>query len=79
MYKKNYILKNQTYLPSRLSLLYGTADNSVTLNDQLKILNYFKFKETKLIISKESDHRMSSNSDLRLLEQSLKNIIRDTL
>jgi esterase/lipase len=76
--KKNYILKNQTYLPSRLSLLYGTADNSVTLNDQIKILNYFKFKETKLIISKESDHRMSSKKDLVLLQRELEQMIRDS-
>ena len=77
--KKNYILKNQTYLPSSLSLLYGTADNAVTLNDQLKILNYFKFKETKLIISKESDHRMSSKKDLVLLQRELEQMIRDSI
>ena len=77
--KKNYILKNQTYLSSRLSLLYGTADNAVTLNDQLKILNYFKFKETKLIISKESDHRMSSKKDLTLLQRELKQMVRDSI
>lgn len=77
--KKNYILKKQTYLPTRLSLLYGTADNAVTLNDQLKILNYFKFKETKLIISKESDHRMSAKKDLTLLQRELEQMIRDSI
>ena len=77
--KKNYILKNQTYLPSRLILLYGTADNAVTLGDQLKILNHFNFKETKLIILKESDHRMSSKKDLFLLQRELKQMIRDSI
>ena len=76
--KKNYILKNQTYLPSRLSLFYGTSDNAVTLNDQLKILSCFKFKETKLIISKESDHRMSSKKDLVLLHRALEQMIKDS-
>jgi esterase/lipase len=77
--KKNYILKNQTYLPSKLSLLYGTTDNAVTLNDQLKILSYFKFQEAKLIISKESDHRMSSKKDLTLLKRELEQMIRDNI
>ena len=77
--KKNYILKNQTYLPSKLSLLYGTSDNAVTLNDQLKILSYFKFKETKLIISKDSDHRMSSKKDLVLLQRELELMIKDSI
>jgi esterase/lipase len=77
--KKNFILKKQNYLPSKLSLLYGTADIAVTLSDQLKILNYFKFKETKLIISKESDHRLSSKRDLILLRQELDHMIRDSV
>lgn len=77
--KKNYILKNQSYLPSKLSLLYGTADTAITLSDQLKILNYFKFKETKLTISKASDHRMSSKKDLILLQKELDHMIRDSI
>ena len=33
-------VQKQNYLPSKLSLLYGTADIAVTLSDQLKILKY---------------------------------------
>lgn len=77
--KKNYILKSQNYLPCKLNLLYGTADTTVTLSDQLKILNYFKFKEAILSISKGSDHRMSSKKDLTLLQRELANMIRDSI
>ena len=77
--KKNFILKKQNYLPSKLSLLYGTADIAVTLSDQLKILNYFKFKEAKLTILKESDHRLSSKRDLILLQQELDYMIKDSV
>ena len=77
--RSNYILKNIIYLPSRLNLLYGTADDTVTLNDQLKILRHFNFKETKLSISKGSDHRMSSKKDLVLLQRELEYMIRDSI
>ena len=77
--KNNYVLKNQIYLPSRLVLLYGTSDTAVNLNDQLKILKYFDFKETRLSISKGSDHRMSSKKDLVLLDRELGNMIRDSI
>ena len=64
---------------AKIILLYGLLDEAVTLQKQIDILKIIKTKDAILTISRNSDHRMSSNSDLRLLEQSLKNIIKDTL
>ena len=66
-------------MPTRLNLLYGTADTIVTLNDQLKILKYFNCIETKLFVSKGSDHRMSSTKDLILLRRTLAHMIKDSI
>ena len=64
---------------AKIILLYGLLDEAVTLQKQIDILKIIETKDAILTISRNSDHRMSSNSDLRLLEQSLKNIIKDTL
>lgn len=74
--KKNYILINKNNIPSRLYLLYGTEDSSVSLDIQLQILKKINAKETKLFISKGSDHRLSSKEDLNLLKVMLDNMIK---
>ena len=77
--KKNFVLKKPLKTNAKIILLYGLLDEAVTLQKQIDILKIIKTKDAILTISRNSDHRMSSNSDLRLLEQSLKNIIKDTL
>ncbi len=77
--KKYFILKKSFKTNAKIILLYGLLDDAVKLQKQLDILRIIKTKNSKLTISRNSDHRMSSNFDLNLLEQSLKNIIKDTL
>ena len=77
--KKNFVLTKPLKTNAKIILLYGLLDEAVTLQKQIDILKIIKTKDSILTISRNSDHRMSSNSDLRLLEQSLKNIIKDTL
>ena len=74
--KKNYVLTKPLKTNAKIILLYGLLDEAVTLQKQIDILKIIKTKNAILTISRNSDHRMSSNSDLRLLEQSLKNIIK---
>ena len=63
----------------KIILLYGLLDNAVTLEKQIKLLKILKTKEARLIIVKNSDHRMSSRSDLKLLEQTVLSMIKSTL
>ena len=59
--------------------MYGLLDDAVKLETQIKLLKILKTKDVKLIVLNNSDHRMSSNSDLKLLEETIKNLIRDSL
>ena len=77
--KKNFILLKNLRTNSKIVLLYGLQDNAVKLGTQIKLLKLLETKNAKLIILNNSDHRMSSNVDLNLLEQTIKNIIKDTL
>jgi len=77
--KSNFILKKNNPIKARLYLLYGTKDSSVDLNVQLQILKKIKTKETKLFISKGSDHRMSSKEDLDMLKTLLLKMIKYNL
>ena len=77
--KNNLVLQKPLKTSAKIILLYGLLDKAVKLQKQIDILKVIKTENAKLTISRNSDHRMSSNSDLKLLEQSLKNIIKDTL
>ncbi|MAK09218.1 MAG: hypothetical protein CML36_01870 [Rhodobacteraceae bacterium] len=77
--KKNFVLKKPFKTNTNIILLYGLLDEAVKLKKQIEILNTLETENAKLIISKNSDHRMSSDSDLKLLEQSLKNMLKYTL
>ena len=77
--KKNFILLKNIEIDTEIALLYGLQDSAVKLETQIKLLKLLKKKNVKLIISNNGDHRMSSNFDLNLLEQTIKNIIKSTL
>ena len=77
--KKNFILFKNLNTNTKIVLLYGLQDNAVKLGAQIKLLKLLETKNAKLIILNGSDHRMSSNIDLNLLEQTVKNMIKDTL
>jgi esterase/lipase len=77
--KNNFVLLKNLEINTDISLLYGLQDNAVKLETQIKLLKLLKKKSGKLIISNNSDHRMSSNSDLNLLEQTIRNMIKNTL
>ena len=77
--KKNFVLTKPFKTNAKIVLLYGLLDDAVKLQKQIDILKIIKTRQATLTISRNSDHRMSSNSDLKLLEQNLKNIIKGTL
>ena len=77
--KKNFVLLKNLEINTKITLLYGLQDSAVKLKTQISLLKLLKTKNAKLIILNSSDHRMSSNVDLNLLEQTIKNMIRGTL
>ena len=77
--KKNFVLLKRLEINTKITLLYGLQDSAVTLETQISLLKLLKTKNAKLIILNNSDHRMSSNYDLNLLGQTIKNMIKGTL
>ena len=77
--KNNFVLFRKLTFNAKIILLYGLLDNAVKLETQIKLLKTLKTKDARLIVLNNSDHRMSSISDLKLLEQTIKSLIRDTL
>jgi esterase/lipase len=77
--KKNFILLKSSEINTKISLLYGLQDNAVKLETQINLMKLLKAKNAKLTILNNSDHRMSSNLDLNILEQTIKSVIKDTL
>ena len=77
--KNNFVLSKNFTFNAKIILLYGLLDDAVKLETQIKLLKILKTREAKLIVLNNSDHRMSSNSNLKLLEETIKNLIRDSL
>tara|TARA_X000000950_G_scaffold263360_1_gene335527 strand:- start:172 stop:948 length:777 start_codon:yes stop_codon:yes gene_type:complete len=69
--EKYFVLKQKIYLKSKIIFLYGKNDKSVNFSSQIKLIELINCKETSLIISEKSDHRMSSQSDLLLLKENI--------
>ena len=66
--KKYLLLKKNVSIKCKSSLLYGLRDSSVSIDTQIKLLNRLSHKESSLTILKNSDHRMSSRHDLKVLK-----------
>ena len=69
--RKFLLLKRKLKIKCKVTLLYGLKDISVNLESQIQLLNILDHSETTLIISKNSDHRMSSNYDLKILKDAI--------
>tara|TARA_B100001248_G_C27357694_1_gene444705 strand:+ start:689 stop:1450 length:762 start_codon:yes stop_codon:yes gene_type:complete len=74
--KKYLILKKNVFIKCKSSLLYGLRDSSVSIDTQIKLLNRVSHKESSLTILKNSDHRMSSRHDLKVLKDIILNYIK---
>jgi len=69
--RKFLLLQKKIKIKCKATLLYGLKDIAVNLETQIQLLNILSHSETTLIISKNSDHRMSSNYDLKILKDAL--------
>ncbi len=73
--KKFLLLNKKIKIKKKAILLYGLKDTSVDLESQINFLNKLTHAETSLIISKNSDHRMSSKYDLEILKNAILKIL----
>ena len=76
--KKFLLLEKKFKIKCKSTLLYGLKDSSVELETQIALLNKLTHSDTSLVISKNSDHRMSSRYDLKLLKKAIFNYIKSS-
>ena len=69
--EKNRILKKPLYFTKPLVLIHGLKDNVVKENVPRKILKNITGKNVNIIYLKESDHRLSSDTDLKVIINSI--------
>ena len=69
--EKNRVLKKPLYFTKPLVLIHGLKDNVVKEDVPRKILKKITGKNVNIIYLKESDHRLSSESDLKIIKQSI--------
>ena len=65
--EKNRILKKPLHFTKPLILIHGLKDNVVKEDVPRKILNKVTGKNVNIIYLKESDHRLSSDTDLKVI------------
>ena len=69
--EKNRILKKPLHFTKPLILIHGLKDNVVKEDVPRKILNKIKGKNVNIIYLKDSDHRLSSDTDLKVIINSI--------
>ena len=69
--EKNRILKKSLYFTKPLVLIHGLKDNVVQEDVPRKILKKITGKNVNIIYLKESDHRLSSDTDLKVIINSI--------
>jgi alpha-beta hydrolase superfamily lysophospholipase len=69
--EKNRILKKSLYFTKPLVLIHGLKDNVVKEDVPRKILKKITGKNVNIIYLKESDHRLSSETDLKVITHSI--------
>ena len=69
--EKNRVLKKPFRYTKPLVLIHGLKDNIVNEDVPKKILNKVTGKNINIIYLKESDHRLSSLTDLTIIKESI--------
>ena len=69
--EKNRVLNKPFYFTKPLVLIHGLKDTVVKENVPRKIMKRVTGKNVNIIYLKESDHRLSSDADLKMITQSI--------
>lgn len=75
--EKYLLLKEKDSLDIRcpITLIHGAKDDCVPVETPFKIMNSVKSVNVKVIVLKESGHRLSAPSELRILENELSELL----
>jgi len=76
--EKNRVLNKPFHFTKPLVLIHGLKDTVVKEEVPRKIIKRVKGKNVNIIYLKESDHRLSSDTDLKMITQSI-NYIRNNI
>ena len=69
--EKNRVLRKPFRFTKPMILIHGLKDNVVKEDVPKKILKKITGKNVNIIYLKESDHRLSSETDLKMIRQSI--------
>ena len=73
--KKNFVLNNKFLFNKPVILIHGLQDNEVSPQITQKIVKKISSKEVQVRYLKNSDHRLSSKSDLKIIRNAIENIL----
>jgi pimeloyl-ACP methyl ester carboxylesterase len=74
--RRQLVLRSPLPLPFAVRLLHGTADADVRLSVPLRLLDHAQGRDIRLTLVKGADHRFSTPSCLRLIEDAVEEVIR---
>ncbi len=69
--RENLLLNREIPIDVPVILLHGMRDDSVPVENSIKLAEKLSSKDVQVVISKDSDHRMSEEADLQLLGSSI--------
>ncbi len=73
--RKNCIMNGKIPINKPVILLHGYQDKTVPFDISLKIAELLESEGVKLLLSKNSNHRMSSEHDLKMLEFAIQTVL----
>jgi len=73
--RRNLVLRAPLNAPFPVRLLQGTADTDVSVEVALRLLSHLDGNDVRLLLLRGSDHRMSEERELRVLKQTLDDLI----
>ena len=73
--RKNLLMRSKIPIDIPVILLHGMQDDVVPVNLSIKLAEQLQSQEVRVILSKQSDHRMSSEKDLEEIGKCLLSLI----
>ena len=73
--KKNFILNNKFLFNKPIILIHGLQDKDVSPKITQKIIKQISSKKIQIRYLKNSDHRLSSKNDLKIIRNAIDNIL----
>ena len=73
--KKNFVLNNKFLFNKPVILIHGLQDNDVSPEITQKIVKKISSKKIQIRYLKNSDHRLSSKNDLKIIYNAIDNIL----